>query len=403
MLGKTEEEFVTTSKEHIDNLRKAVYNKELLIDIYTEYFGEKNRERISEKISKTYDFVIPIDIQGFNIQRYFLKDKNYRDAAYSNVAAVAKEMLYSSSKQNLLMLNNFKKMLCVSQALMAFSEGEDEPFTLKNVFGYDEMKFFLGRSPQSGKGERYDEFMAKLFGVATEGFEGFESFESLTKKLISKIARIDGVTFNPHLKITDIQNELAYMFDIHALKTSMDSGLDSLNKVFETNFKNFKDFEGHPVYKKVCSAITDARIKFVKDYMGRSVSAEEINWHHWLLFSQDENLSRKSEKYPIGFNHDSFIALKGSTMGDMTYFKTRNGVLPVVRVGLDSRTAFSTANHECAHALQMVEKDGLYYTGFSRPIKGLYFFSAFNEFYNEYLTKKTTEIALSKFNPSIRG
>ena len=73
---------VTTTPEQIQKLREEVINKQMLIELYVDYFGEDKRARIEEKLGKAYDFVIPIDIPSYNLQKYLLKDPNYSNAKF---------------------------------------------------------------------------------------------------------------------------------------------------------------------------------------------------------------------------------------------------------------------------------------------------------------------------------
>lgn len=393
---------VTTTPEQIQKLREEVINKQMLIELYVDYFGEDKRARIEEKLGKAYDFVIPIDIPSYNLQKYLLKDPNYSNAKFRNVSKTAREMIFSSPKKNFQRLNGFEFSTSATQLLKTMSIGEDEPFTFENVFDFDFKGYLLSKKGIYKKGERYEEFIDKLSQIAFEGFEGFESFDSLTKKLISSLARIDGISINPDLKITDIQNELSDLFDIKALRASISSSLASINKIFNTKFKDIEEFEKHPAYKNVCNKITEFRFKFVTDYLGKSISREIIDEYHWAGFEKDATLRREDARYPIGFTVDAYSSFRNSSMGDMGYHKTKKEISPIIRVSLDSRTAYSTVIHEGGHALQMVEKNGEYYTGFSKAIGGVYLFASFNEFYNEFLTKKISQKIKTKFNPSIK-
>jgi len=394
---------VTFTPQTLQAIHDEVYRKDILTELYVEYFGEHQRARIEEKFAQTFDFVIPIDVLSYNLEKHFLNSEGYVGTAYKDVAKSARDLLFGSAGQNVLKLKDSRTRLSVGQLVMAMSEGEEEPFTMQNVFNFNLRKLVLSNNPPKEKGERYDEFMAKLFGIATEGFEGFESFESLTKKLISSVSRIEGVTINPNLTLSEIQKELSYLFDTGALRTSLDDQIQSFNKVFGTNFKNSNEALENPAYKKVINKFVEARIKFAEDYRGRSIQKDDVNYAHWSMFDKNPQLQSKYAEYPDGYDAAAFNSFRVSTLGHMVYFKRRGKSYPVIKVALDGRTAYSTAVHEAGHALQMVDDGNDCYTGFSKPVGNSFIYAAFNEFYNQFLTQRVTELAKNKPMPVIKS
>ena len=388
--------FVMLGLTSIEKWRNEVINKALLKKLYIEYFGEANGQKIEERIDNTYDFVIPIDIQKYNIQKYLLTKFYHSNSAFNkSVAETAKKFLYRSSRNNALLLIDSGNRFLFNNLLNVMSVGEEEPFTLENVLGFNIRKAVFSPHSVIGKGERFAEFYNKLFNISTEDTIGFESYETITQNLILDLLKIKGVKLNPNLTFAKIQNEFQSLFDINSLRGKISDERKTLQKIFNMEVPDAEAMQKDPVWSKIYSTILSARTKFCYDYLGSSIDKNEVIEFHWYLFEEDPILKNDNGRYTKGYDSACYTSFKRSAMGDM-YHIHRAGVgeVPVIRIALDDRTAFSTVAHEVGHAIQLKSDNFASYTGFNKTSKNdECSYAAFNEFYNQFLTLRIIELA----------
>lgn len=386
--------------------------KDEFIEIFTKYYGEAHRKKITKLINNTTFVLVPQRPEHFKLSKLINSKlpelKDFKIGTISNFLISAKTCILN---EDLTPLLNYPcaKYFGLSEETLTIGENGKHQFKNKDFQKATILKilqicentdeFNINQADQELKqtritqinkqAENYKSNLIKNFINQCQTLEPNQNAQMSDSPLNEIYLEL---LFDLTLPLDEFNNEKS--FEAQIVETQL---VKNFNEVFETSYTSWEQFTNDPKFINIIQLYKDSLTKFEKINKLQSIKEEQVNKNAEIIQKYCPNLSLDVISSIIK-DYDKNPLKLGSALS--TFSETNNK--PLIMFPINEKFTISTILHEINHICQVHinKKTKNNITGLNVEENESH--RALNEAINEYLTQDLMkEVDTSHLSKSI--